>query len=175
VTPGLVAFLAVLALQRVGELVHARRNERRLGARGGREHAAGHFPLIVLVHVLFPLALVAEVLVAGARPRAWWPLWLVAWLAAQGLRYWAVATLGDRWSVRIWTVPGEPPVRRGPYRFLRHPNYVAVALELAAAPLMFGAWRTALAIGALNAVALWIRIRAEEQALGEAAGHAAPR
>ena len=166
-TPALAAFLAVLAVQRAGELVHARRNERRLRARGGREHAAGHFPLLVLVHVLFPLALVAEVLVLGARPGPLWPLWLSAWLAAQGLRYWAVATLGDRWSVRIWTVPGEPPVARGPYRFLRHPNYLAVGLELVAAPLMFGAWRTALAIGALDAVALWIRIRAEERALGE--------
>jgi heavy metal translocating P-type ATPase len=168
VTPALAAFLVVLALQRGAELLLAARNERRMRARGGIEHAAGHFPLIVLVHLLFPLALVVEVIVGGVRPPAAWPVWLVAWLAAQGLRYAAVAALGDRWSVRIWTVPGEPPVRRGPYRFLRHPNYVAVALELAAAPLMFGAWRTALAITALNAIALAIRIRAEERALATA-------
>jgi methyltransferase len=160
----MVAFLAVLAAQRAGELVHSARNQRRLLARGGREHAGGHFPLLVLVHGLFPLALAGEVLALGARPGPLWPLWLGLWLAAQALRYWAVATLGERWTVRIWILPGVPPVRHGPYRWLRHPNYLAVALELVAAPLMFGAWRTALAISALNLIALAIRIRAEERA-----------
>jgi methyltransferase len=139
----LALFLVVLAVQRVGELLHAARNTRRLVARGAREHGAGHFPLIVLVHVLFPLCLVAEVLVLGARPGALWPLWLAVWLSAQALRYAAVRALGERWSVRILALPGEPLVRRGPYRYLRHPNYVAVVVELLAAPLMFGAWRTA--------------------------------
>lgn len=163
---GLVLFLVVLAAQRSAELVHSARNERRLAARGAREHAAGHFPLLVLVHLLLPVLLVAEVLVLGARPGPLGPLWLVAWLAAQALRYAAVRALGERWTVRIWVLPGEPLVRRGPYRFLRHPNYLAVVLELAAAPLMFGAWRTALVVGVLNAVGLALRIRAEERALG---------
>jgi methyltransferase len=162
----LVLYLSVLAAQRIGELVHSARNERRLRARGGREHAAGHFPLIVLVHALLPVLLVTEVVGLGARPGPLWPLWLLVWLAAQALRYAAVHALGDRWSVRIWVVPGEPLVRRGPYRFLRHPNYVAVVLELIAAPLAFGAWRTALVVSALDLVALALRIRAEERALG---------
>lgn len=161
----LAAFLVVLAVQRASELVHSARNTRRLVARGAREFGGRHYPLIVTVHVLFPLCLVAEVVVLGARPGSLWPVWLGLWLAAQALRYAAIRALGERWSVRILVLPGEPLVRRGPYRFLPHPNYLAVAVELLAAPLMFGAWRTAIAISLLDLVALWIRIRAEDPAL----------
>lgn len=161
----LALFLTVLAVQRVGELLHSARNTRRLVARGAREFGSGHFPLLVLVHVLFPLGLAAEVLALGARPGRLWAPWLGLWLAAQALRYAAVRALGPRWSVRILVLPGEPLVRHGPYRFLRHPNYLAVIVELLAAPLMFGAWRTAIAISVLNLFALWIRIRAEQTAL----------
>jgi len=170
-----VAFLVVLAFQRVGELVHSARNVRELRRRGAVESGAGHFPLLVAVHVLFPLALVGELVVFGGQPGTPWLAALVAWLLAQALRYWAVSSLGPRWSVGIWVVPGASRVHRGPYRFLRHPNYVAVVTELAAAPLMFGAWRTAIAISALNACALVVRIRAENAALrgAEAAGAAA--
>jgi len=160
-----LAFLLVLLAQRFGELALSRRNERRLAARGGREHGAVHFPWIVGVHVLFPLLLGLEVIALGARPGSSWPLWLALWLAAQALRYWAVRTLGERWTVKIWVLPGEPLVERGPYRWLRHPNYVAVVLELLAAPMMFGAWRTAIVITLLNALALRVRIREEEKAL----------
>jgi methyltransferase len=162
---GLAAFLAFLVVQRGLELVLSARNARRLAARGGREFGARHFPLLVLVHTLFPLLLMAEVALLGARPGPAWPLWLGLWLAAQALRYWAITALGDAWNVRIWVVPGAPLVSRGPYRFLRHPNYVAVVVELIAAPLLFGAWRTALVITVLNALALRIRIAAEERAL----------
>jgi len=161
----LAAFLAALALQRASELVISARHEPRLRALGAREHARGHFPLLVLVHVLFPPALAAEVLAGGARPGRAWPLWLAVCLGAQALRYATIRALGPRWSVRIWVVPGLPRVRSGPYRWLRHPGYLAVALELLAAPLVFGAWRTALGISALDALALAVRIRAEDAAL----------
>ena len=163
---GLAIFLVALAVQRTGELAHSANNVKRLRALGAREAGAGHFPLLVLVQVLFPASLVTEVLALGARPGSWWPVWLACWLAAQALRYAAVRTLGERWTVGIWVLPGAPLVRRGPYRFLPHPNYLAVVVELFAAPMMFGAWRTAIAIGALNLIALRIRIRAEEKALG---------
>ncbi len=162
----LAVFLAVLAVQRTTELVISARHSRRLRARGAREVGAGHFPLIVAVHVAFPLALAAEVLLLGARPGPLWPAWLGLWLAAQALRVAAIRALGERWSVRILILPDAPLVRRGPYRLLRHPNYLAVALELLAAPLMFGAWRTALAITLFDLVALAIRIRAEDRGLG---------
>jgi len=164
----LVAYLVVLALQRGGELALSRRNLRRLEGRGAREAGAGHFPLFVLLHALYPVALVAEVL-GGARPSPFWSLWLAVWLVAQALRLAAILALGERWNVRIVVLPGEPPVRRGIYRWLAHPNYLAVALEFVAAPLAFGAWRTALGASLLNALALSVRIPAEERALRAAA------
>lgn len=162
---GLAAFLIVAVAQRVGELLLSRRNAQRVRARGAREYGAGHFPFIVAVHVLFFVSLTVEVALLGARPGNLWPLWLSLWVAAQGLRYAAIHALGDRWNVRILVVPGEPPVRSGPYKFLRHPNYVAVVVELIAASLLFGAWRTAIVITLLNAMALRIRIRAEDAVL----------
>lgn len=168
----LALFLAVLAAQRMSELRLSAANSKRLEARGAREYGARHFPWIVLVHVLFPLCLVAEVVALGARPGTLWALWLVLWLGAQALRYAAIQALGGRWSVRILVLPGEPLVRQGPYRFMRHPNYLAVIVELLAAPLIFGAWRTAVAISLVNVVALWIRTRAEEAALRGTASRA---
>ena len=166
---GIIALLAFVVVERVFELVLSARNARRLKARGGVESGTGHFPLIVVVHTLFPLSLLWEVIRLGARPGPLWPLWLGLWILAQGLRYWAIAALGDSWNVRIWVVPGAPLVCRGPYRFLRHPNYLAVVIELIAAPLIFGAWRTAILISVLNLVALRTRIRAEEGALARSA------
>jgi methyltransferase len=161
----LVAFVVALVLQRLFELALSARHEVRLRAMGAREHARGHFPIFVFLHALFPLALLFEVFRLGARPTAAWPLWLALFAAAQLLRFAAIRALGERWHVRIWVVPGLPPVTHGPYRFLRHPNYVAVTVELLAGSLLFGAWRTAFVVSALNLVALAIRIRAEERAL----------
>ena len=168
-TAALVIYLAVLGAQRFGELWLSRRNLARLARRGAVESHANHFWMFVVLHAGYPVALVADVL-AGARPPAAWPLWLGVWLAAQGLRVAAVRALGERWNVRIVVVPGEPPVSRGIYRWLAHPNYLAVALEFVSAPTMFGAWRTAGAFSALNALAMAVRIPAEERALREAAG-----
>ena len=162
----LALFLAVVIAQRMTELILSSRNARVLLARGAREHAAGHFPLLISVHVLFPIALVAEVLLLGARPGAMWVLWGAIWGLAQVLRYSAVRALGDRWNVRILVLPDTPPVRTGPYVWLRHPNYLAVVLELFAAPMMFGAWRTAIVISLLNLIALRVRVTAEERAMG---------
>jgi methyltransferase len=158
-------FLAVVVLQRLAEMAISARNARRMKARGARESGSGHFPLIVLVHVLYPLALAVEVLWLGARPGPLWPLWLAFWLAAQALRYSSIRALGEHWNVRILVLPGVPLVHRGPYRWLRHPNYLAVVVELIAGPMIFGAWRTALLISALDGIVLWVRIRAENWAL----------
>ena len=160
-----VVFVAALSVQRLLELAVSRRHAQALRARGAVEHGQGHFPLLVLVHVLLIFGIVLEVFVLGARPPASWPLWAAMFLAGQLLRYSAIRALGEFWNVRVLVVPGAPLVRTGPYRFLRHPNYVAVVMELLAAPLVFGAWRTAVVVSALNAIALWIRIRCEERAL----------
>ena len=136
--------------------------------RGGRPaHGGGPFALFVLLHAAFPLALVAEVVWGGARPGPLWPLWLSLWAAGEALRFAAIQTLGDRWSTRVYVVPGEARVRRGVYRHIAHPNYLGVVLELAALPLLFGAWRTALFVGIGNALLLAVRIRAEGRALAE--------
>jgi methyltransferase len=171
------AFLAALIVQRVLELARSARHERALRARGAREWGAGHFPLFVALHALFPAALAAEVLWGGARPGALWPMWLGLVLAAQGLRVAVQHALGERWTVRVLVVPGLPLVTRGPYRFLRHPNYLAASIELLAGAALFGAWRTAIAATALNAVALAIRIPVEERAIesARAAGPAGAR
>ena len=170
----LALFLGLTLLQRAAELFLSARNTRRVRALGGVEHGAGHFPLLVLVHVLWPVALVAEVVALGTGPGPLWPAWLGLWLGAQALRYLTIRALGGRWTVRILVIPGMPLVRRGPYRWMAHPNYVAVAIELIAGSLLFGAWRTAAGISLVNLVALSIRIQVEEAALAGAGGAGAP-
>jgi methyltransferase len=162
-------FLALLGAERAVELIVSTRNARRALARGGVEAGRGHYPAMVALHGAFLVSIAAERLLAPTPwPRGAALAALAAALCAQALRWWAVSALGGRWTTRIVVVPGEPPVTRGPYRLLRHPNYLAVAVELAAAPLVLGAWRTALAFSAADAVLLAVRIRSEERALGPA-------
>jgi methyltransferase len=160
-------YLALLLLERSVELVVSSRNARRAVAAGAVETGRGHYPVMVIFHASFLVAAAVEPIVL---PRAWplaaaIPALLLA-LAAQALRWWAVATLGARWSTRIVVPPGSTPVTGGPYRFLRHPNYVAVALELAAVPLIGGALLTCAVASLGNALLLTARIPAEERALG---------
>jgi len=163
--PSLVAFMAYLVVERGAELVISSRNGRRLSALGARRHPNDGMPLLVAVHVFFPVALLADVLLLGARPGPGWPVWFGIWIAAQILRAASVHALGVRWHVRVITLPGVPPVRSGPYRWWRHPNYAAVVAELIAGAMMFGAWRTMIAVTAINGVALVRRIRVENEAL----------
>jgi methyltransferase len=164
-----LAFLALLGAERVVELAISRRNAARAFAQGAVEVGQRHFRVMGIFHGAFFLACAAEV-IAFQRPfpGALGLASLGVALAAQALRYWAIVTLGERWNVRIIVLPTAPPVTGGPYRFLRHPNYLAVILEMAFVPLIHGAYVTAIVFSAGNAALLWIRIRAEEQALGEA-------
>jgi methyltransferase len=168
------ALVGLAALQRLAELVLARRNLRRALARGGREEAPGHYRWMVLLHTLWLVAAPLEVWALG---RPFVPALAAAMLglfaAAMALRYWAIATLGDRWTTRIVVVPGETPVAAGPYRYLRHPNYLAVIVELVALPLVHTAWLTALLAGASNALVLRVRIAEEERALAAASDYGA--
>lgn len=166
------ALLALLAGQRLLELRLSKRNEKRLLQQGGREHAAEHFGVMKALHTSWFVAMIVEVawLRRPFRPA----LAAVAGLAAllgQTLRYAAIRTLGRRWTVRIVTVPDQAPVRRGIYRYLRHPNYLGVALEIAAVPLLHTAYLTSLAFSVANALLLRTRIRAEEAALEAGAGY----
>ncbi len=169
VTP-LHAYLGLVALfaaERGAELALSLRNSRRALGRGAVEAGRGHYPAMVAVHALFLAACAGEAL-AWPRPPPEVALLAVGGaLAAQALRWWAVAALGDRWNTRILVVPGAAPATGGPYRFLRHPNYLAVSLEMACLPLAWGSWRTALLFSAANAALLAVRIPAEEAALGD--------
>jgi len=156
----LYAAVALVAAQRLAELAWARRNLRRLRARGGIEFGATHYPLIVALHAAWLAAMVAFV-PADATPQ---PVLLVLYAALQPLRYWAIVSLGDCWTTRIIVVPGATPVRRGPYRFLNHPNYVVVAMEIPLFPAAFGAWMIAAVFGVLNVILLAHRIAVERAA-----------
>lgn len=154
--------LALVTLQRLGELWLSNRNTQRLLARGAHEVAPGHYPLIVAVHGLWLAAL-------------WWLApgrevaipWLALFILLQLARVWVIGTLGERWTTRIISLPAAPLVRKGPYRFVSHPNYLVIAGEIAALPLAFGLWEVALLFSLLNAAVLAVRIRQENRALAQ--------
>ena len=166
----LVTAVALVGLQRLVELLLSRRHERLLRARGAVERGRGHYPLIVALHALWLLSTLVEGLLRGPDPPAYWPLPLALFLLVQPLRYWAIFSLGEFWNTRILVVPETKLVRRGPYRYLRHPNYVVVAVEIFTFPLVFGAWVTAVVFSTLNAALLYVRIKSENRALAELAG-----
>ncbi len=155
--PPLVWILALVAIQRLIELAIARRNTVRLLARGGREVGAGHYPLFIVLHASW-LAAIALTTPVDRTPS--WAL-IGVFAALQGLRLWVVATLGPYWTTRIITLDGAPLVRRGPFRFVRHPNYWVVCAEIAVLPLAFGNWPVALVWSGLNAALLTYRISIE--------------
>lgn len=156
-----IVILGLVTAQRLGELVLSDRNTARLLLAGAWEAASGHYRYMVALHALW---LAGLWWLAPGRPVNL--VLLVLYLLLQGLRIWVLASLGRRWTTRIIVVPRAPLVRRGPYRFLSHPNYVVVAGEIAVLPLMFGLVWYAVAFSVLNAIILYVRIRAENAALG---------
>ncbi|UBU11069.1 isoprenylcysteine carboxyl methyltransferase family protein [Nonomuraea gerenzanensis] len=158
--------IGLVVAERLAELVVARRNLAWARARGGIERGRGHYPWIVLAHVGLLAAAPAEVWLLGRPfvPALGWPMLAVV-VVAQGLRWWCIRTLGHQWNTRVVVVPGLPLVHRGPYRWLRHPNYVAVVAEGIALPLVHTAWVTALAFTITNAILLTVRVRVENAAL----------
>jgi methyltransferase len=168
VTGEVVVVLLVVAIvvQRLTELRIAKHNEAWAREQGAVEHASGHYPLFFVLHTGWLLGWPLEAWVRGMVLAPGWGIALAAFGVAQALRYWAMHALGRRWNTRILVVPGAPLVTRGPYRFFDHPNYVAVCIELAAVPLVLGAWVTAAVTTVLNLVLLLgIRIPAESKAL----------
>lgn len=162
--------LAVVTLQRAAEIVVSSRNTGKLMARGAVEVAPRHYPLIVAVHAAWLLSLW---IFGHGRPVNF--LALSGYLVLQGFRFWAMWTLGARWTTRIIVLPGHPLVSAGPYRFLSHPNYAVVAGEIALLPLVLGLPLVAVVFTALNAAVLTIRIRAESRALATSHTLMAPR
>ncbi|ANH40182.1 Isoprenylcysteine carboxyl methyltransferase (ICMT) family protein [Nocardioides dokdonensis FR1436] len=158
--------VALVALERVAELVVSKRNAAWSFARGGVETGQGHYPVMVVLHTGLLVAMLVEAHLR--RPDvpsalAWSMLALV--VASQALRWWCISALGPRWNTRVIVVPGLAPVTGGPYRFFSHPNYVAVVLEGAALPLLHLSWVTALVFTVANAALLTVRLRVEDTAL----------
>lgn len=166
----MIAYLVLVlatGLERLLELAISARNARAALARGGIEHGRGHFPWMVALHTGLLGACLLEVHLAGRPFLPWlgWPM-LALVVLSQALRYWCIAALGRQWNTRVIVVPGLHLVARGPYRWLRHPNYLAVVVEGLALPLVHTAWITAVAFTVLNAVLLLaFRIPVEERAL----------
>ncbi len=161
--------LALVTIQRLGELVLARRNTSGLMRRGGIEIAPQHYPAIIACHTLW---LASLWLFGWSKPVALG--WLALFVVLQAMRGWVLATLGARWTTRIVVIPGETLVARGPYRWLKHPNYAVVVAEIVVLPLALGLPFVALVFSVVNAGVLFIRIRAENAALGGDALNARP-
>ena len=158
--------VALLALQRIWEQRRSRQNEVWLQNQGGQEHHPGHYPVLVGLHSTWFAAMRAEAWLLHPEPsEALMGLAGLGLLLGQCLRYAAMRTLGSRWSTRIYVLPGQPRITTGPYRLLRHPNYLGVMLEIAVVPLLGGAWRTALVWSVANLFLLWHRIRLEDRVL----------
>jgi methyltransferase len=158
--------IAAVGVERLVELVVSKRNWAWSADRGGTEFGAGHYPVMVVLHVGLLAGCLIEVIAMHRPfvPSLGWPMLAVV-LAAQALRWWCIATLGHQWNTRVIVVPGAPRVTRGPYRLIPHPNYVAVVIEGIALPLVHSAWITAVAFTVLNAAVLRIRLKVENDAL----------
>jgi len=165
-TPYVVLIVAV-ALERLAELVVSRRNLAWALGHGGREYGFGHYPFMVVLHTGLLVACLVEAAHRLFIPVLGWSMFVVVVLA-QALRWWCIITLGPRWNTRIVVIPGLPLVDGGPYRWLRHPNYVAVVLEGIALPLVHSAWITAVVFTVVNAGLLRVRISSENAALAQA-------
>ncbi|CAN3127234.1 Isoprenylcysteine carboxyl methyltransferase [Mycobacterium sp. smrl_JER01] len=156
--------IAAVAVERVAELVVSQRNLKWSKARGGIEFGASHYPVMVVLHTALLIACLFEAAHREFIPALGWTM-LVVVIGAQALRWWCIATLGRQWNTRVVVVPGSGRVSGGPYRFMSHPNYVAVVIEGIALPLVHTAWITALVFTVLNALLLWVRISVENKAL----------
>jgi len=169
-----LGLIGAVALERLWELVLSTRNARRALAAGAVEaEPRGFYAAMVGVHAAFLVAAPLEVVLFRRPFLPWlgWPM-LALVVAAMALRYWAIATLGGRWNTRVIVAPRTVPAVFGPYRHVRHPNYLAVIVEIAALPLVHTAWLTALVFSAANALLLSSRIPREEAALAAQAGAA---
>ena len=158
-------FLTFLLVQRVSELLLAKRNERVARVKGAVEYDEKGYKVIVLMHIFFFISLISEYLLLARTLSNFWVPLLILFIIAQILRYWAISTLGYYWNTKILVTPNTSPIRTGPYKYLNHPNYLSVILEITVIPLIFSCYITSMIFTLLNLVLLKRRMRIEEQAL----------
>ncbi|MFH0347529.1 isoprenylcysteine carboxyl methyltransferase family protein [Bacillus vallismortis] len=159
--------IAILIAQRAAEMAVARQNEQKVKKQGAIEFGESHYPYIIIMHILFFLSLTAEVLLMNKQPSSWWIGIAAAILIVQAVRYWALCSLGAYWNTKILVVPGAELVKKGPYKWMKHPNYTVVILEILLIPLLYQAYVTMCLFSNVNAVLLTVRIRTEDKALEE--------
>ncbi len=154
-------FIIFFILQRLFELYISRRNEKWLLSQGAVEYGREHYPFIVMLHTLFIMSLIVEYILRAQPPIDW--LFLAIFIVILSFKFWALASLGKYWNTKIYRVPNFNPIKKGPYKFLRHPNYMEVICEIAIIPLIFHLYYTAIIFSVLNAVMLSIRISVENK------------
>jgi len=163
--------ISIVILQRLVELVVAKRNEKWMRSQGAFEAGSAHYPIMVAMHIAFFISLLAEVILLDRSLSSMWIILLVIFLTAQVARIWCLTSLGKFWNTKIIILPGADVVQKGPYKWVRHPNYIIVTTELLVLPLIFGAYSTAIIFTLLNVWMLSVRIPAEEKALKEATNY----
>jgi len=157
--------IIIIALQRISELLIARSNERKALSEGAVEYDPQGYKGIVAMHTIFFLSFIAEYYIFRRSLNTLWPLLLLILLTAEVLRYWAILSLGRYWNTKVLVIPGTSLVSKGPYKYIRHPNYLAVVIEIAVIPLIFSCYITSALFTLFNLIVLRRRIRIEESAL----------
>lgn len=160
-----IIFIILFIVQRLSELVIARRNEKWLLSQGAVQYGQEHYPFMIALHTLFIVSIITEYILRG-KPAIDW-LFLVLFLLVLSFKFWALSSLGKYWNTKIYRVPGVYPVKKGPYKFLKHPNYMEVVLEIAIIPLVFHLYYTTIIFTLLNAAMLWVRIGVENKVWAE--------
>lgn len=163
--------ISFIIAQRIVELIIAKQNEKWMRGQGAFEVGASHYPWMVAMHIAFFVSLIAEVTLLERSLSPFWMLFIGVFLVAQVMRIWCLVSLGKFWNTKIIVLPGADVVRRGPYKWIRHPNYLIVTTELLVLPLLFSSYFTAIVFGFLNVWMLSVRIPAEEKALKEATNY----
>ena len=160
-----IIFITVVIVQRISELILAKKNEKYLKSNGAVEYDKKGYKYIVLMHNLFFISVITEFVFLGRQLNEYWQVLLIIFICTQVLRYWAIFTLGKRWNTKILVLPNTEPIRSGLYKHLKHPNYIAVIIEIVIIPLLFSCYYTAVVFSILNLIVLQRRIRIEEEAL----------
>jgi len=160
-----IIFITVVIVQRISELILAKKNEKYLKSNGAVEYDKKGYKYIVLMHNLFFISVITEFVFLGRQLNEYWQVLLIIFICTQVLRYWAIFTLGKRWNTKILVLPNTEPIRSGLYKHLKHPNYIAVIIEIVIIPLLFSCYYTAVVFSILNLIVLKRRIRIEEEAL----------
>jgi methyltransferase len=157
-----IIFISFFILQRLSELFISKRNERWLLSQGAVEYGQSHYPYMIALHTLFIVSQITEYILRGGTAISW--PFLVIFIVLLLFKYWTLSTLGKYWNTKIYRVPNFQPIKKGPFRYLKHPNYMEVICEIAVIPLVFNLYVTAIVFSLLNFAMLFVRIRAEEKA-----------